>query len=187
MTAAQKTRTAGTDPAASPDALRTICHATFTWVIVFTAFHVYWYFGGTFGFGDASATVPQTKTVGDWIFAAVISVMFLVGAVVPFALHRPWGRVVPRWILHCCTWTGAVLLLVRGVAGVLDSVVRHTGLMEDGLTGLSEEQVSGDADPTAYTEWSTTATDLYFVIGGVLFTIAALRYRRSLATAAARH
>ncbi|MDJ1136855.1 DUF3995 domain-containing protein [Streptomyces iconiensis] len=187
MTAAHKTRTAGTGPAAPPDTLRTVCHTTFAWVIVFTAFHLYWYLGGTFGFGDASATVPQTKTVGDWVSAAVISVMFLAGAFVPFALHRSWGRTLPRWVLHCCTWTGAILLIMRGTAGVLDSVVRHTGLLENGLTGLSEEQISGDTDPTGYTEWSTTATDLYFVTGGLLFTIAALRHRRSPTTTTTRH
>ncbi|MFD7020772.1 DUF3995 domain-containing protein [Streptomyces sp. NPDC059928] len=180
MSTDQKTRTAGA-PATSPNALRTVCRAAFIWVIVFIAFHVYWYFGGTFGFGDASATVPQTKTVGDWVFAVVISGMFLVGALVPFALHRPWGRAVPRWILHCCTWTGAALLLVRGVAGVVDTVVRDTGLMKNGLMGMTEEQVSGDAHPSAYTQWSGTTIDLYFALGGVLFALAALWYRRSLA------
>ncbi len=159
-------------------ALRSVCRAAFVWVVVFAGFHVYWFCGGTFGFGDASTTVPEVDSVGAWVFSAVVGVMFLVGGALPHALHRPWGRIVPRWILHTCAWTGAVLLVVRGASGVLDTLVRSTGLLPNGLTGLTEQQVSGEAHPTAYTQWSSTSIDLYFLLGGVLFLIAALRYRR---------
>ncbi|WP_157436708.1 hypothetical protein [Actinospica robiniae] len=61
---------------------------------------------------------------------------------------------------------------------VLDTSLRGTGLMRNGLTGLTYEQELGEANPAAYALWSGTAIDLYFTLGGVLFLAAAIAYRR---------
>ncbi|MCZ4125423.1 DUF3995 domain-containing protein [Streptomyces sp. H39-S7] len=168
---------------APPDALRKLGYATFAWVVVFAAFHVYWGFGGQFGFGDASNTVPDVRTAADWAYTVVIGIMFVVGALIPFATFQPWGRKVPTWMILTCSWTGFALLAIRGFSGLLDSGLRESGLMKNGLTGLTYEQVLGDAHPTAYTLWSSSGVDLYFFIGGVLFGLTAIGHRRAVRNA----
>jgi hypothetical protein len=162
------------------DALRKTGRAAFVWVVVFIAFHVYWALGGTFGFGDATETQPKVDSLAKWVFSIVVYIMFAVGTVVPLAIYQDWGRRrVPPWMLAWCCWIGAAILLVRGVSGVLDSSLRGTGLMHKGLTGLTYKQEMGVAHPSAYTLWSSSAIDLYFTLGGVLFLLAALAHRRS--------
>lgn len=168
--------TAAAEPGSA--ALRTAGRAAFAWVVVFVGFHVYWAFGGRFGFGDASTTTPPERTLAVRIFSVVVIGMFVVGTLVPLALYQRWGARVPAWVLASCCWFGGVLLSVRGLCGVLDTSLRGTGLMRDGLTGLTYQQELGEAHPTAYTLWSGTAIDLYFTLGGVLFLFAAIAYGR---------
>ena len=122
-------------------------------------------------------TVPPTDTPAKAVFAAVVLVMFAVGTVAPLAMVQTWGRSVPRRLLLVVAWAGAALLVARGGAGVVDTVLRESGLAPDGLTGLTYEQVTGDAAPTAYTVWSGVGIDLDFLLGGVLFGRLARRFR----------
>jgi Protein of unknown function (DUF3995) len=180
MSISEKTHRApeGTTPPPS-DGLRKAGRVTFVWVVVFIAFHIYWAFGGKFGFGDATKTQPKPDTLAKVIFSVVVFGMFAIGTVVPLALYQEWGRRVPAWMLACCCWIGAGLLVVRGFSGVLDTSLRGTGLAHRGLTGLTYEQELGVAHPSAYTLWSGTAIDLYFTLGGILFLVAAVHHRRS--------
>lgn len=168
------------DTSAIPEpGLRRAGRGAFVWVVVFIGFHVYWALGGHFGFGDAPTTTPTVHNTAGMIFAVAVDIMFVVGAIVPPALYQSWGRRVPAWMLGFCCWFGGVLLTVRGLAGVLDTSLRGTGLMRDGLTGLTYQQELGDPHPSAYTLWSGTGIDLYFTLGGVLFLIAAIAHRRA--------
>jgi len=157
---------------------RGIGRVAFGWVVLFAAMHVYWAFGGQFGFGNASRTTPAADSTGARVFTGVLAVMFVVGAVVPLALYQRWGARIPAWPLAACSWIGGVLLGLRGLSGLLDTLLRATGVAGRGLTGLTYEQELGDAHPTAYTLWSTSAIDLYFLLGGVLFCAVAVAYRR---------
>jgi hypothetical protein len=74
---------------------------------------------------------------------------------------------------------GSALLLARGLAGVTDELLRITGVSPRGLTGLSREQVTGFAEPTAAVLWTGRAVDAYLVAGGLLFGAAAPAYRRA--------
>lgn len=171
------------DTSAAPGpGLRRAGRAAFVWVIVFIGFHVYWALGGRFGFGDAPTTTPTVHNTAATIFTIVVDLMFVVGTIVPLAIYQRWGRRVPAWMLGFCCWFGGVLLTVRGLAGVLDTSLRGTGLMRNGITGLTYQQELGDPHPSAYTLWSGTGIDLYFTLGGVLFLIAALAYRRGRRT-----
>ncbi|GGW13126.1 hypothetical protein GCM10018980_76490 [Streptomyces capoamus] len=152
--------------------------ASFLWALVFTAFHFYWFAGGRFGLGDGPEMIPETKTTADFVWASVITSMFVVGIVLPVALTRPWGYRIPRWITVCCLWTGAVLLVVRGGAGLLDTALRETGLADRGLTGLTYQEITGDAHPSLNTKVSGSCIDAYFVLGGLLYGRAALLHRR---------
>jgi hypothetical protein len=113
------------------------------------------------------------------MFGLVVAVLFVVGAVAPLAAVRSWGRWVPSRLLLGVLWAGFALLVLRGAAGVADDAVRVTGLSSTGLTGLTIEQVTGTAHPSAPELWSGRATDAYFTIGGLLFGATALAYRRT--------
>jgi hypothetical protein len=65
-----------------------------------------------------------------------------------------------------------VLLLLRGGAGILDDLTRATGLLPNGLTGLSTKDATGAAD----LRWSGWAIDAYFLAGGIIFGLLAVRY-----------
>ncbi len=151
--------------------------AAWAWVVVFTAFHVYWFLGGRFGLAGPLPTLSFSLI--SVLFRVAVAAMFATGLVVPIAAVRPWGRRVPRWMLAAALWAGCLLLLLRGTAGVVDDLLRMTGLSAHGLTGLTQAQVFGTARPSATMMWSSRATDWYFTLGGLLFGAAAAGYRRA--------
>ncbi len=148
------------------------------WTLLFIAFHIYWYLGGHLGIGDAPDVIPGTpSSVIGWILNIVVLGMFAAGVVVPVALVRRWGRIVPRWLLLGLTWLGAAVLSLRGASGIVDDLLRVTHVLPNGLTGLTYQQAIGQAHPSAYTLWSLASIDVYFLLGGILFGIAAWMLR----------
>ncbi|MER6944318.1 DUF3995 domain-containing protein [Nonomuraea sp. NPDC000554] len=150
-------------------------YATWAWVLVFIAFHVYWYLGGRFGHPG-----PLPEVSFD-VFGVVVTAMFVVGAVIPLAAVQSWGRAIPRRLLVAALWTGCAVLTLRGLTGILDDVLRTTGLGPDGLTGLTIEQVTGTAHPGPDIIWSGRATDACFTLGGLLFALTAQATRAARA------
>jgi hypothetical protein len=65
-------------------------------------------------------------------------------------------------------WTGAAILVARGVSGLLDDAVRQLGISDRGITGLTYQHTLGTPTPSTYTLVSTDAVDAYFVLGGLL-------------------
>jgi hypothetical protein len=170
-TAPRATHAAGSNRAR---AATRAANAAFCWALAFTALHVYWYLGGRVGFGDQADPLPDApSSLGDWIFNIVVAGMFAAGLTVPSAFTRPWGRRVPRRLLVWSMWAGCVVLIARGGIGLVDDLLRFTGLLDDGLTGLSNEDVLNSAHPSTYTMLSTLAVDSIFLIGGLLFGYAA--------------
>ena len=144
----------------------------FAWTAAFIAWHAYWALGGDFGFGDRESAFPATSTLADWTFMIAVAGMFAAGLAVPLAIARGAG---PRRLLARLMWAGAVVLGARGAVGLLDDALRFSGLAETGLSGLTDEQVLGTANPSAYTIWSTVLVDSFFAAGGLLFGIAGRR------------
>jgi hypothetical protein len=112
------------------------------------------------------------------VFSLVVVLMVIVGALLPLALARPWGRRVPRWLLLSTAWAGAALLAARGVSGVGDDLVRVTGLLPRGFTGLTTAQTLGTSHPSFWYVFASGATDALFTAGGLAFALAAITYRR---------
>jgi hypothetical protein len=110
--------------------------------------------------------------------AGVVGVMVAVGIVLPLALARPWKRRVPRWMLLWAAWTGCALLGARGIAGVADGVARAIGFSR-GLTGMTTVQEMGTGHPSAWLSFASTATEVLFLAGGLVFGLAALTYQRA--------
>jgi Protein of unknown function (DUF3995) len=149
-------------------------NAAFVWTLAFIALHVYWYLGGRVGFGDQADPLPGApSSLGDWIFTVVVAAMFVAGLAVPLALARPWGRRLPRRLLVWSMWIGCAVLVARGGFGLLDDILRFSGLADGGLTGLSNEEVLDSAHPSTSTIVSTVAIDSIFVAGGLFFGYAA--------------
>lgn len=172
----------GTESTPDRRARRAALHA-FAWTAAFIAWHGYWALGGDFGFGDQQSAFPDTTSSSTgWIFTIGVVGMFVAGLAVPLALVRGVGR---RRLLVGLMWAGAVVLAARGLSGLVDDALRFTGLVETGLSGLSDEQVLGTARPSAHTIWSTIGIDVFFAAGALLFGRAALRARATDGTASA--
>ena len=156
-------------------ASRRAAYAAFGWVLAFLAWHVIWAVTGL--------PFPHDHWSGAarilwWGFDAIMAVIWAVGIALPPALARPWGRRVPRWMLLWAAWTGCALLGARGIAGVVDDVARAIGFSR-GLTGMTTAQVMGTGHPSAWLSFASTATDVLFVAGGLMFGLAALTYQRA--------
>jgi hypothetical protein len=143
------------------------------WVVVFVGLHIYWYFGGSFA---SPGTLPgEPHSLFGWVFEVFVVGAFVLGFLVPMAISRGMagGRLAkPVAIL---VWLGAVLLVLRGSLGVIDALSRATGLLPNGITGLSTEQTTGTTQLT----WSGWAIETYFLVGGMIFGWLALRHRQS--------
>jgi hypothetical protein len=141
------------------------------WVVVFFAFHLYWYLGGSFASPGDLPDVPHALIA--WMFSIIVAAAFPLGALVCLAMARGWsrGRLGPA--VKGLVWVGCVLLLLRGAAGILDDLTRATGLLRNGITGLSLKEISGHA----HLRWSDWAIDGYFLAGGLIFWALAPRHR----------
>ena len=149
------------------------------WVVVFFAFHVYWYLGGSFGVGgEGYRRAPHS--VAGWIFEVVVVSAFPLGAWVCLAIVRGWPQGKTRRAAVIVVWLGCTLLVVRGGAGLIDDLTRAVGLLPNGITGLSHKQTMGaEYYRSASAIWSANITDGYFLAGGIIFGLLGRRYRPS--------
>jgi hypothetical protein len=138
----------------------------------------YWAFGGTAGIGTLGGRLEELGRQGDpavvWL-AGIAGVLKVAGAVLALALVRPWGRVVPRWLLSGVAWVGAVVLVGYGALNVVVG-----GLVLGGAVAAP-----GAVDRGALW-WHVLVWDLWFLVWGVLLGVAAWRYGRVTAAAAPR-
>lgn len=153
------------------------------WVVLFFAFHVYWYCGGSFASpGELPPLSTPNRVEGaagmhslvPWVLNVVIELAWPVGALVCLTIAR--GRVDGRMaaVAQALAWVGCVLLLLRGVSGLVDDATRVTGLLPNGITGLSLQDTTGHA----HLQWSGWVIDGYFLVGGIAFWFLPFRHRR---------
>ncbi len=159
---------------AADETTRRTARAAYTalgWVVLFFAFHVYWYLGGSFASPGKLPGRPHSLV--GWIFNIFVDVAFPLGAFVGLAIARGWARGRLALAAAVIVWFGCVLLLLRGGAGLLDDLTRVTGLLPNGITGLSTKDTTG----VAAVLWSGWAIDAYFLAGGIIFGLLAVHYR----------
>jgi hypothetical protein len=108
--------------------------------------------------------------------------MFLAGLVVPLAIIQPWGRLIPDRVRLVLAWLGCIVRVLRGAAGITDGALRLSGVATTGLSGLTNQELFGQANPSASTLWWSFAIDAYFVLGGLLFGLAARTFGDRLST-----
>jgi hypothetical protein len=161
------------DAAADEHARRTtfVAYTALGWVVLFFAFHVYWYLGGSLASPGKLPDAPHS--LAAWLFTVIVTVAFPLGALVCLAIARGWarGRLAPA--TQTLVWIGCALLLLRGAPGILDDLTRATGFLPHGITGLSLEHTTGHA----HLRWSDWAIDAYFLAGGIIFWLLAGHHR----------
>lgn len=159
---------------AARDSARRTARASYTalgWVVLFFACHVYWYLGGSFASPGKLPGRPHSALL--WISTVLVDGAFPLGAFVCLAIARGWAR--GRLVLAAAAivWFGCVLPLLRGGLGILDDLTRATGLLPNGITGLSLEDTTGSAS----LHWPDYAIETYFLAGGISFGFLAVHYR----------
>jgi hypothetical protein len=163
--------------------LTTTCAAytALGWVVLFFSFHVYWYLGGSLASpGELPPLMPGTHSAAAgtaharvqlvaWIVEVPVDSAWPIGALVCLAIARGWARGRLARATKVLVWVGCVVLLLRGVSGILDDVTRATGLLTNGITGLSLEATTGHA----HLRWADWTIDSYFLAGGIIFLLLA--------------
>jgi hypothetical protein len=180
--------TSSPDAAADERARRTT-YAAYTalgWVVLFFAFHIYWYLGGSFVSpgelppltpGSHSAAAGSTHArvqLVAWILEVPVDSAWPIGAWVCLAIARGWARGRLARVIKALVWIGCVVLLLRGGSGILDDVTRATRLLPNGITGLSIEATTGHA----HLRWADWTIDAYFLAGGIIFWLLATLHRK---------
>jgi hypothetical protein len=146
-------------------------------VVAFFAFHVYWYLGGSFGQAGSLPDTPHSS--GGWVFEVLVVSAFPLGAWACLTVARERASGGGRRAAAILVWLACALLIARGGSGVIDELTRVTGLLPDGITGLSLKDTMGTARPSASALWSSRAIDGYFLAGGIVFGLLGYRSTRS--------
>ena len=169
-------------PAASHDArprmqhddLRRIrtANVALGWVLVFLSFHIYWYLGGSF---VSPGKLPgRPHSLAAWAFTVLVGGAFALGLLVPLAISRGWARRRLAGHVAMLVWAGCAILILRGATGLIDDLTRVSGILPNGLTGLSTKDATGTTSIT----WAGWAIDTYFLIGGIIFGALAISHRQ---------
>ncbi|WP_222914655.1 DUF3995 domain-containing protein [Natrinema sp. SYSU A 869] len=130
----------------------------------------YWALGGTAGLDSASPAARDLIRTGGSGAVAVIwitGVLKLVGGVLALALVQPWGEKLPRWLLLIPGFGGAILLVVHGSDFLIRGLLWWSGLLD----------VPETVDSVVITGY-TFLWGPWWVLGGLLFGVAAWDYRR---------
>jgi len=143
-------------------------YAACVWALVFAAITFYWAAGGTAG-GDTIGPAITNMARDPAFIAALwgIGALKLLGGLLALALVRPWGRVLPRWMLLTAAWGGGILMVLYGGASWVQE-----GLMVSGVI-----RIPAGLGPTA-ARWHVLLWDPWWLLGGILFIIAAWSYGR---------
>jgi hypothetical protein len=145
-------------------------YAAAVWAFLFSVVSFYWAAGGTIGLNTLAAglrELARTHNPGLAALAWVTGGLKVLAGVLALSLARPWGRVVPRWLLLAGAWGAGVLLAIYGAANLVEF-----GLMEGGVIALP-----AFVGATAL-RWYLLLWEPWFLIGGILFLAAARSFSR---------
>jgi hypothetical protein len=145
-----------------------VAYAACGWAFLFAALSFYWALGGTAGAETVSPAIAQlARAHVPWVIAAlwIGAILKVASGLVALALVQPWGSRVPRWILLILVWGAGTLLFVHG--GLYFAV---------GVLALSGTIRSSAPAPVLH--WYTFLWGPWWLLGGLLFLLAAWSYVR---------
>ena len=145
-------------------------HAAAAWALVFAAMSFYWAAGGTLGSSTMSDAIVEPARAREPRFVALLwtsGALKAIAGLLALALVRPWGRLLPRWVPLTATWVAGVGMLLYGAANLAVRAAMAAGLL------ATPGSMHSDA-----ARWHLLLWDPWWVLGGVLFVLAAWSSRR---------
>jgi hypothetical protein len=144
-------------------------YAACGWALLFALMSFYWAAGGNFGVETlGSAIQAQAHNPGFVAIVWLTGVAKVIGGLFALTLVRPWALWLPRRLKLILAWTGGIgLALYGGVQLLIEGAV---------LSGLLH--VSGPVDWVGL-RWHIWLWDPWWLLGGILFLLAAWRYQRT--------
>lgn len=154
----------------SPNWGRYAAYAACAWAILFAIPSLYWAAGGTLGAGTIGGEIEQRALDRETGMVATLWITGLIkvaGAIFALALVQPWGRQLPRRLMTVLGWGGGLSMILYGVA----LLVQHSLMLADVVDPPEL------LDTTAL-RWHLFLWDPWWLLGGVLFALAAWFYMR---------
>jgi hypothetical protein len=145
---------------------------------VFAAISAFWALGGTLGLDTLGNEIEREARARDSETIALVwvtALLKLVAAALALALVRPWGWPLPRRPLVITTWIVGLGLIAYALA----NFVQH-GLMKADVVDTPR------ALGTSAVGWHLGLWDPFWLLGGLLFSAAALRAGRASGAASAQ-
>ena len=145
-----------------------VAYAACCWAFVFAALSVYWALGGAALSDSISPAIVQlARAHVPWVIAAlwISAILKVFSGFVALALVQPWGKMVPRWILLILAWGAGTLFFVHGGLFFVVGVLALSGTI-----GVSTSET--------LLHWYTFLWGPWWLIGGILFLLAAWSYVR---------
>lgn len=140
-------------------------YAACVWALTFAAVSFYWAAGGRLGEGTIGAAVEGPALAREPAFVALLwatAVLKILAAVLALALIRKILRWMPRRLLLLGGWGAAALLLLYGLANLVQHLLIAAGRI-DMPAGLGR----------AALPWHLLLWDPVWIGGGLLFALAA--------------
>ncbi len=127
------------------------------------------------GVNSNAPAITKHVLARDPTWIAIIwgtGVLKIIAALLALALVRPWGRALPRWLLLTAAWVAiAIMGVYEGAASLIQHALMVAGVIST-PTGLGATSA----------RWHLLLWDPLWLLGGILFGIAAWYYHRTSAT-----
>jgi hypothetical protein len=152
------------------DPVRWPAYAAATWTFAHAGLSLNWFLGGDLGVDQLGVRLQEEAASRQASFLvqlwAAVLIKVLAG-LLALALVRPWGRRVPRRLLLVGTWGAGIGLGLYGIAGMVQA-----GLAQAGVIGVPPSMGEDAAI------WYLSLWEPLWLIGGMLFLLAAGAYQR---------
>lgn len=139
-------------------------YAACGWAFLFAALSFFWAAGGRTGLHPFELEVAPGDSI--WIVINLgAGIIKIVIGLIALALVQSWGRIIPRKLLRASVWVLGAGMVVYGGLGLISDVLHLTGVISAPANGK-------------WFFWYLVLWDPWWVLGGILYIIAAWLTRR---------